>query len=160
MIGITVIAENVYGFLYQFKGYFRCKQSRHLVLFSWLVIMLIIDQGKDKIKELSQMMPGRIKYWSLMPMIRSGQWDAQEVLGDMAREVLQWLPGAYDEVMYLIADATANGKRGKKHPLGHKLRVNDYSRYTFGFEAVILITPWGRYCVPVAIRLINPKDVC
>ncbi len=157
MIGITVIAENVYGFLYQFKGYFRCKQSRHFVLFSWLVIMLIIDQGKGKIKELSRMMPGRIKYWSLMRMIRSGQWDAQEVLGDMAREVLQWLPGAYDGVMYLIADVTAKGKRGKKHPLGRKLRVNGYSGYTFGFEAVILIAAWGRYRVPVAIRLINPK---
>jgi hypothetical protein len=59
--------------------------------------------------------------------------------------------------MYLIADATAKGKRGKKHPLGRKLRVNGYSGYTFGFEVVILIATWGRYRVPVAIRLINPK---
>ena len=157
MIGITVIAENVYGFLYQFKGCFRCKQSRHFVLFSWLVIMLIIDQGKGKIKGLSRMMPGRIKYWSLMRMIRSGQWEAQEVLGDMTRGVLQWLPGACDGVMYLIVDATAKGKRGKKHPLGRKLRINDHSGYTFGFEAVILIAAWGRYRVPVGIRLIKPK---
>jgi hypothetical protein len=157
VIGISVLAENVYEFLYQFKSYFRCKQSRHFVLFCWLVVMLIIDQGKGKIKALSRMMPQRIKYWALMRMIRSGQWDAQGLLEDMVRAVVIWLPPACDRVVYLIGDATIKGKRGKKHPLGHKTRINDYARYTFGFEMVILIASWGRYRIPVAIGLIDPK---
>ena len=157
MIGITVLPGNVYDFLYQFKSYFRCKQSKHFVLFCWLMVMLIIDQGKGKIKGLSRMMPQRIKYWALMRMIRSGQWDAQELLEDIVGQVLLWLPPACDGVLYLIGDTTLKGKRGKKHPFGHKARMNDHSGYTFGFKMVILIASWGAYRIPVAIGLINPK---
>lgn len=157
MIGITVIAENVYGILYQFKGYFRCKQSRHFALFCWLIVMLIIDQGKGKIKGLSRMMPGRIKYWSLMRMVRSGQWEVQGLLEEMVEQVVLWLPPSCDRVVYLVGDATIKGKRGKKHPLGRKLRMNDHSGYTFGFEMVILILCYGVYRIPVAIGLIDPR---
>jgi len=157
VIGITVITENLYEILYQFKGCFRCKHSRHFVLFCWLIMMLIIDQGKGKIKGLSRMMPGRIKYWSLMRMIRSGQWDAQGLLEEMVEQVVQWLPPRSDRVVYLVGDATIKGKRGKKHPLGRKLRINDHSGYTFGFEMVVLIACCGVYRIPVAIGLINPE---
>jgi hypothetical protein len=157
VIGITVLPRNVYEFLYKFKSYFRCKQSRHFVLFCWFVVMLSIDQGRGKIKGLSRIMPQRIKYWALMRMIRSGQWGAQELLQDMVWQVLLWLPPACDGVVYLIGDTTLKGKRGKKHPLGRKARMNDLSGYTFGFEMVILIAAWGRYRIVVAVRLIDPK---
>jgi len=90
-------------------------------------------------------------------MIRSGQWDAQGLLEDIVGQVVLWLPPACDGVLYLIGDTTLKGKRGKKHPLGRKLRMNDYSGYTFGFEMVILIVCCGTYRIPVAIGLINPK---
>jgi hypothetical protein len=157
VIGITVLPGNVYDFLYQFKAHFRCKQSRHFVLFCWLIVMLIIDQGKGKIKGLSRIMPQRVRYWALMRMIRSGQWDAQELLEDMVYQVLAWLPAPADRVVYLIGDTTLKSKRGKKHPLGRKARTNDYAGYTFGFEMVIIIASWGRYRIPAGIGLIDPK---
>lgn len=50
MIGITVLPGNEHDFLYQFKAHFRFKQSRHFVMFCWLIVLLINDQGKGKTK--------------------------------------------------------------------------------------------------------------
>lgn len=49
------------------------------------------------------------------------------------------------------------GKRGQKHPLGFKTRMNEYADYVFGFAAVLLMAHWGRFRIPVAVALIDPS---
>ncbi len=75
MLGLTCIPEKIYDFLYPFKVHFRCAQARHFMLFCWLLMMLLVDTNKGTLKELSRLMPERIKYWALMRMVRSGYWD-------------------------------------------------------------------------------------
>src|SRR6266850_3385278 len=75
MFGLTCIPEKIYDFLFPFKGHFRCSQARHFMLFCWLLIMLLVDTNKGTLKELSRLMPEKIKYWALMRMVRSGYWD-------------------------------------------------------------------------------------
>ena len=157
MLGLTCVPQKVYDFLYPYKSHFRCRQARHFSLFCWLLAMLVIDQGKGTLKELSRLMPQRIKYWALMRMVRSGWWDERALVTELSAEVLRHLPPPADATLHLIGDATLKGKRGQKHPVGRLCRINEYARFCYGFEMVLLIASWGHFRVPVAISLIDPK---
>jgi hypothetical protein len=157
VITITCLPNKVYDFLYPFKSYFTCPQAKHFTIFCWLLVLLILDQGKGTIKGLSRIAPTRIKYWTMMRMIRSGWWDANSLLFEMVTHVLVQLPPPADSTLYLIGDSTLKGKRGVKHPLARKVKINDYKQYTVGFEMVLMIASWGGYRLPVAIALIDPK---
>ncbi len=157
MLGLTCVPPKVYEILFPFKPHFRCRQARHFVLFCWLLTMLVIDQGKGTLKELSRLMPERIKYWALMRMVRSGWWDERALVTELSADVLRHLPPPADATLHLIGDATLKGKRGQKHPLGRTCRVNEYARFCYGFEMVVLIASWAHYRVPVAIAVIDPR---
>ena len=157
MLGLTCLPKKVSNSLAPFKRHFRCVQGKHFRLFCWLLVLLIIDFGKGTLKGFSRLVPERIRYWALLRLIRSGQWDAQALIQDMVDQTLPWLPPPDDGVLYLIGDNTLKSKRGQKHPLGHKTRMNEYAGSTFGFEMVLLIASWGRHRVPVRIALIDPK---
>jgi hypothetical protein len=45
---------NVYHALYKFKPVFRCVQAGHFWGFCWVLIALILDNGKGTLKELCQ----------------------------------------------------------------------------------------------------------
>ncbi|HXG65531.1 MAG TPA: transposase [Blastocatellia bacterium] len=156
MIAITAVPAKVYDFLFQFKHHFRCAQARHFLLFCWLLVMLILNCGKGRLKQLCQAMPERLKYWALMRLLRSGQWDAQSLLDDVVAQTWPSLPPPADGVLYLIGDATLKGKRGEKYPLCRKARINEYAGYCFGFEMVLLVASWGKSRLPVAIRCVDP----
>lgn len=157
MLGLTCVPPKVYEILSPFKRHFRCPQGRHFVLFCWLLVMLLIDQGKGTLKELSRLMPERIKYWALMRMVRSGWWDERALVTELSAEVLRHLPPPADGTLHLIGDATIKGKRGRQHPVGRTCRVNEYARFCYGFEMVLLIASWAHYRVPVAIAVIDPR---
>ncbi len=157
MLGLTCVPPKVYEILFPFKPHFRCAQGRHFVLFCWLLTMLVINQGRGTLKELSRLMPDRIKYWALMRMVRSGWWDERALITEMGADVLRHLPPPADATLHLIGDATIKGKRGRKHPLGRSCRVNEYARFCYGFELVLLIASWGHYRVPVAVAVIDPR---
>jgi hypothetical protein len=157
VIGITCVPGKVYDFLYQFKRHFRCVQGCHFRIFCWFLVLLIIDTGKGTIKSMNRIAPAPITYWAMMRMIRSGWWSPQDVLSEMVGDVLPLLPPPADSTLYLIGDSTKKGKRGQLHPLGRKLKTNDYEGYSFGFEMVILIASWGKYRLPVALAPVDPQ---
>lgn len=154
---IKYLTKSVESYLKQFKRHFRCAQARHFVIFNWLLVAIIIDQGKGKLKGLSQLMPEKIRYWAVMRMVRSGLWDVEEILAEMVALTLPLLPPPIDGIIYVTGDTTIKGKRGQKHPLGYKTRVNKYAPYTFGFSVVLLVASWGRYRIPVNIAVVDPK---
>ena len=156
MLGLTCVPPKVYEILFPFKTHFRCRQGRHFVLFCWLLVMLVIDQGKGTLKELSRLMPERIKYWALMRMVRSGWWDERVLVTELSGDVLRHLPPPADGTLHLVGDATIKGKRGRKHPVGRTCRVNEYARFCYGFEMVLLVASWAHFRVPVAIAVIDP----
>jgi hypothetical protein len=143
--------------LYPFKRHFRCAQAQHFLVFCWLVVALIRDPGKGTLKGLRPYLPAKLPYWTTVRMVRSGQWDAQAVMQEMATATLRALPPPADGVLYLIGDSTLKEKRGRKHPLGHTTRHSESAPYTFGFELVLLIASWERFRVPVAVGLIDPQ---
>ena len=96
---LTCIPVNVYNALYKFKPVFRCVQARHFWVFCWVLIALILDNGKGRLKELCHYLPPKLRYWTLMRMVRSGQWDADVLVSEMSRDVLNWLPASTDGVI-------------------------------------------------------------
>ena len=157
MIVITAVPAKVYDFLFQFKHHFRCPQARHFLLFCWLLVGLALHSGKGRLKQLCQAMPQRIRYWALLRLLRSGQWDEQALLEDVVAQTLPTLPPPEDGTLYLIGDATLKGKRGQKSPLCRKARMNEYAGYSFGFEVVLLVASWGKFRVPVGVACVDPK---
>jgi len=77
MWSLTCVPVNVYKALYKFKPVFRCVQAYHFWVFCWVLIALILDNGKGTLKELCQYLPPKLRYWTLMRMVRSGQWDGR-----------------------------------------------------------------------------------
>ena len=157
MWSLTCISSNVYNALYKCKPLFRCGQARHFWVFCWVLIALILDNGKGTLKDLCQHLPATLKYWTLLRLVRSGQWDEDAVVERMAHDVLRWLPPPADGVIHLSGDKTRKEKRGRKHPLGFVSRESDHAPYTFGFDMVLLIASWDRYRVPVAIAPLDPR---
>jgi Transposase DDE domain len=157
MWGSTRIPSKVYQVLYPFKRHFRCAQAQHFLVFCWLVIALIRDPGKGTLKGLRPYLPPKLPYWTTVRMVRSGQWDAQAVLTDLAAATLRSLPPPADGVLYLIGDSTLKPKRGRKHPVGHFTRHGEHEPYMFGFEVVLVIASWDRVRVPIAVGLIDPQ---
>ncbi|PON13214.1 hypothetical protein C2W62_35515, partial [Candidatus Entotheonella serta] len=73
---------------------------------------LILDHGKGKLKDLcGYLTPPKLKYWTLMRMVRSGQWDDNVLIDEMSRDVRNWLPAPTDGVIHLSADKTRKDKR-------------------------------------------------
>ena len=157
MWSLTCVPTNVYNALYKFKPVFRCVQARHFSVFCWLLIALILDTGKGRLKDLCQYLPPTLRYWTLMRMVRSGQWDAEVLVEKMSRDVLNWLPAPADGVIHLSVDKTRKDKRGRKHPLGLVNRDSKSSPYHFGFEMVLLIASWDRYRIPICLAVMDPK---
>ena len=52
MWSLTCVPTNVYNALYKFKPVFRCVQARHFSVFCWLLMALILDNGKGTLKDL------------------------------------------------------------------------------------------------------------
>jgi hypothetical protein len=154
---LTCVPRTVYETLFKYKHHFVCAQGRHFLLFCWLLVALIYDTGRGTLKELVLIMPERIRYWTVMRMVRSSQWFAEALFAEMVSDVMVWLPPAKDATIHLIGDTTLKRKRGHKHPLGLKTRFNGYQQFTFGFAVVLLIASWDHFRVPVAMAVIDPK---
>jgi len=157
MWSLTCVPTNVYNTLYKFKPVFRCVQAHHFSVFCWLLIALILDNGKGRLKDLCGYLPPKLRYWTLMRMVRSGQWDAKVLVDEMSRDVLNWLPAPADGVIHLSADKTRKDKCGRKHPLGLVTRESKHCPYHFGFEMVLLIASWDHYRIPIRLAVMDPK---
>jgi hypothetical protein len=55
-------------------------------------------------------------------MIRSGPWEAEAVVEDLATATRRALPPPADGVLSRIGDSTLQDQRGRQHPLGHTTR--------------------------------------
>lgn len=156
MLKLTCLPAKIYETLYPYKSHFRCKQTRHFVLFCWLLVALCLDRGKGRVKELSDLMPDRVKYWALLRLLRSGYWNEQELIEGFSTDLLRMLPAPADGRLHLIGDKCLKDKRGKLHPFGHQTKSSKYAKAEFGFEFVLMIASWEKFRVPVGLRLIDP----
>lgn len=151
------IPQRVSTCLFPFSAHFTCPQGAHFRVWCWLLVTLLLVDGSAQLKNLTRYMPESLRYWTVRRMVIAGYWDASALFHDLALAALRSLPPPADGRLHLIADKTIKQKSGQKLPLAHKTRMNQYARYVFGLEVVLLIAQWGRLRVPLACELIDPK---
>jgi hypothetical protein len=156
MFGITRVPSSVYAFLSRFKHHFTCAQARHFLLCCWIVTGLLLEAGTGRMTRVIACLPKRIRYWSALRLLRSGQWDVWALIHDAATATVAELPPPKDATCYLVVDPTLKRKRGPKHPLSRKRRLNKNSPFVFGFEVVVVIASFGPYRVPVFVGVVDP----
>lgn len=154
---LTRLPQRVSNCLSSFSSHLDCPQGAHHRIWCWLLVTLLLAQGAANLKNLTRSMPRSIQYWTVLRMVKAGYWDTSALLDEMAVAALASLPPPADHTIYVIGDKTTKEKTGKKMPLGHKTRMNEYAPYVFGLDLVLLIAQWGRFRIPVACELIDPK---
>jgi hypothetical protein len=155
MIRMPRLPEAVARLLTPLKPYFS---SRHSLVFCWLLVAHLVCFGKVTVPGLARYTPTHVAAWHLRRLLAAGRWQWEQVLQWLVSEALAAFPPPKDGVLYLVVDSTLKGKRGKKNPLAKKGRLNAYAPFTFGLHVVIVIAHWDVYRIPLAFRLVKPKD--
>lgn len=155
MIRMTRLPEEVTRLLVPLKPYFS---YRHYLVFCWLLVAHLVCFGKATVQGLAGYTPPHVAAWHLRRLLAAGRWQWEQVLHWLVSEALAAFPPPKDGVLYVVVDSTLKGKRGKKNPLAKKGRLNEYAPFTFGLHVVIVIAQWDVYRIPLAFRLVKPKE--
>jgi Transposase DDE domain len=155
---LSRIPQQVSNCLAPLSSHFKTRpQGQHFRILCWLLVMLILVQGSATLKNLTRHLPPCLHYWTVLRMIKAGYWDATTLITELAQATLYSVPPPADGVLYLVGDKTISGKTGEKQPLAAYTRMNGYQQFTFGISLVLLIGQWGRFRIPLACAVLNPK---
>jgi hypothetical protein len=155
MIRMTRLPEEVTRLLTPLKPYFS---YRHYLVFCWLLVAHLVCFGKATVQGLARYTPTHVAAWHLRRVLAAGRWQWMRVQEWLVSEALAALPPPKDGVLYLVVDSTLKGQRSKHNPLAKKGRLNEYASFTFGLHVVILSAQWDVYRMPLAFRLVKPKE--
>jgi hypothetical protein len=103
-----------------------------------VLIAVIRDPGKGPLKGLGASRPPQLPSWTTLRMVRSGPWDAQAVITDVAAATRRALLPPPDGVRYLLGDRTCTPQRGRQHPVGHGTRHGEHAPYRRDYGGEIL----------------------
>jgi hypothetical protein len=156
-VRLTRIPQCVSNRLAPLASSFLCPQGHHFRIFCWLLVSLLVIEGGATLKALTRLMPRSLAYWTVLRMLRSGYWDATALVTELGTTTLRSLPPPADGVLHLTGDLTVVSKTGEQQPLARKTRLNEYAPYLFGQSLVLLIAQWGRFRIPVAAGVVDPK---
>jgi Transposase DDE domain len=135
----------------------RCPQAQHSRLFCWLLVALLLAPGSATLKQLTRTLPRRLHYWTVLRRMRAGYGSAAELMEMLAGVVLALRPPPPDGTLYLMADTTLMGRTGKKQPLAHDTRLNEFERFTVAHTLLLIVAHWGRLRLPVGAVVLDPK---
>jgi hypothetical protein len=152
---LTCVPSTVYQVLYPFRRHFRGAQGQHFRTFCRVLVALIVEKGPGTIRSLSRWVPERVTYWAVLRMLRSGLWNPEFIIREMSRVLLATLPPPEDRTLYQADDPTITTKRGRKHPLARKTRMNEFAPFVFGVEMVVVVASWGRFRIPVSLGVVD-----
>jgi len=120
-----------------------------------LVTLIVASSGQ--VKTLTRYMPSRLAYWTTLRMVRAKVWNEQALLDLMVADILYCLPPPKDGVLHLIFDTTRKEKTGEKQPLAFTTKMGKFEPYVFGHSVLMLIAQWGRFRIPLSVRVLDPK---
>jgi Transposase DDE domain len=135
-----------------------CFRHRHLLVFSWLLVLHLVYGDRANLKALARHGPAHLAYQHYRRLLCAAYWCTKTLLWWFADQALQAFPPPEDGILYLVGDSTLKSKRGHKHPVAHKTRLSQYHPYVFGFRIVILMAQWDVYRIPLDFALLRRKD--
>jgi hypothetical protein len=141
-----------------FRGMPGMWKSRHRLVLCWLVVLQALFPGRKTLAELARWSPASITVWRLRRVLKAAYWDVHLLVEWWAQEALNTLPPPKDGRLYVVGDGSEQPKRGTQNPLAQKGRTSEHHPWFFGIRFALLIVNWDVYRLPVAFRLIRPKN--
>ena len=141
-----------------FRGMPGLWQHRHRLVLCWLIVMQALFPGRKTLEELARWTPSAITAWRFRRVLKAAYWDIQLLVEWWVEEVFNVLPPPSDGDLYLVGDGSHKPKRGRHNPLAQKGRISEHHPWFFGRRFALLIANWDGYRLPVAFRLIRPKN--
>src|SRR5215813_774417 len=140
-----------------FSSPFNCPPGRHFRVWCGLFVTLLLVDGSAQLKNLTRLMPASWRSWTVRRMANAGSWNGSAALDERVVATCFALPPPADGTLSLIGDQPLQQQSGKKQPLAHKTRRNEFARSVFGQEIVLLLAHWGRLRLPVACEVLDPN---
>ena len=141
-----------------FRGMPGIWKHRHRLVLCWLIVMQALFPGRKTVEELARWTPGSITVWRFRRVLKAAYWDIHLLVAWWVEAALQTLPPPKDGTLYLVGDGSVKPKRGTQNPLAQKGRKSEHQPWFFGIRFALLIANWDVYRLPVAFRLIRPKN--
>jgi hypothetical protein len=119
-----------------------CFRHRHLLVFSWLLVLHLVYGERANLKALARHGPAHLAYQHYRRLVCAAYWCTKTLLWWFADQALQAFPPPADGILSLVGDRTLKRKRGRQPPVAHKTRLSPYHPDVFGFRIVMLLAPW------------------
>jgi len=120
--------------------------------------MQAVSAGPKTLAALSRSAPEHVRAYRFCRLLKAGYWSVHLLIEWLAEEVIKSLPPPEDGTLYAIGDGSHKDKRGQKNPVAQKGRKSKSDPWFFGIRFVVLMVSWNVYRIPVAFRIIRPKD--
>jgi len=133
-------------------------KHRHRLMLCWLMVMQALFPGRKTLEELARWTPAPVTVWRWRRLLKATYWDVHLLVEWWVEEALNTLPPSTDGTMYLVGDGSHKPKRGRQNPLAQKGRNSAHHPWFFGIRFALLTANWDVYRLPVAFRLIRPKN--
>jgi len=133
-------------------------RNRHLIIFIWLVVLQATGSGSSKLKGLADMAPSYITEWRFRRFLTAAYYSIHYIIYIFAKEAISKLPLPKDNTCYLIVDSSHIEKTGTKNPAAQKGKISKFGTYFFGIRFIVLLVCWDSIRIPIAFRIIWPKN--
>jgi hypothetical protein len=141
-----------------FRGMPGIWKSRHRLILCWLVFMQALYPGRKTLEELARWTPASLTAWRFRRLLKASYWNVHVLVEWWVQEALNTLPPPADGALSLVGDGSHKPKRGMQNPLAQKGRISEHHPWFFGIRFALLTVNWDVYRLPVAFRLIRPKN--
>jgi Transposase DDE domain len=155
MIPVTYLPAFV---LSLFQGMPGVWKSHHRLMLCWLLTMQALFPGRKTLAELARWTPKDVTVWRLRRLLRATYWDVHRLVEWWAQKALTLLPPPEDGVLTLIGDGSHKPKCGQQNPLAQTGRTSEHDPWFFGIRFALLVASWDGWRLPVAFRLLRPKN--
>lgn len=141
-----------------FKGLPAIWKNHHKLIFCWFVYLQAITPNKKTIEELSRYSPARIAEWRLRRLLYATYLNIHLLISWFAEEAIKCFPPSEDGIVYVVGDSSEKSKRSKNNPTVQKGTKGKNKPFFWGIRFVVVALCWNVFRIPVAFRIILPKD--
>lgn len=141
-----------------FKGLPSIWKCHHKLIFCWFIYLQAVSPNKKTVEELSRYSPARITEWRLRRLLYATYLNISLLISWFALEAIKSFPSPKDGVVYAVGDSSEKNKRSKKNPTVQKGSKGKNKPFFWGIRFVVVALCWNVYRIPVAFRIILPKN--
>lgn len=127
----------------------------HFLIFSWLLVLQILNFGPGNLRVLSRM-TSAISYDQMTRFLKVS-YNPNLWLLWLAQRLFEHLPAPENGIFFLKVDCTRKAKRSKRNPAIVKGKESSKGSWILGFQILVVSAHWHTYRIPILFSLIRNK---